>query len=217
MIKTLIILLTLTTMNAQSFLKNAEINLGFSFNHFQQQIKTEIGGEKGDKLIDITSLTFAANGLVSIYKSIKAGLYIDYETGSRNSGRFLSFNSENQAVTNQKNGGAFSEIWIGPMIQFNFDQAFFEIAHGSFAIRSDDGRGDIPDSENDKSSSFKVTSSIAWKLQFGYKINLSKNLDSFIKIQYRVRYYDRRDQKLNNNYVLGSQNITPVLGLSLKL
>jgi hypothetical protein len=202
---------------SQSWLQNPELSLGFSFNHFQQQIKTEIGGKQGDKLVENTSITFTLNGLVSIYKGLKAGIYLDYESGSRKSGRFQSFSSENAAITDQKNGGSFTEIWIGPIIQFNYHQAFIEFAHGTFAIRKDDGRVDIPDNQNDNKSSFKAVSSVAWKLQFGYKINLSEKLDSFIKIQYRVRYYDRRDGTLKNNYVLGSQNITPVIGLSYSL
>lgn len=60
-----------------------------------------------------------------------------------------------------------------------------------------------------------TASSIAWLVQLGGQFELSEDLYLNIMLEYRVRYYDKIEgSNINGKYVIGTQNITPMAGIS---
>ncbi len=189
-----------------------------SFSHFEQQIKTKIGGVKGDLLTANTELNLQLMGIYKIWKFIHAGWYFQYDVGNRENAQFDGFDALGAAQVVNLQGGAFREFWTGPVIRAQYKLAFLELGYGLLGTRSDDARNDILNSLGNSEGNFSTDPAVAWFLGIGAEVKLWKSLSLLIKAQYRVRYYDSKDGSvLDQDAVHGTQNFAPLLGLSYKL
>lgn len=211
------LLLFSTAVMGQNNLK-IETEAAFTFSHFEQQVKTKIGGEKGEKISDNSELGSMLACRVQIKKWISAGLFIQYDLGSRHLAEFDSFNLSGATVVKNKISGHYNELWAGPLFRFHHKTAFVELGYGLIGIRNDDLRYDVFNSKGQNQGNFKVNSLVAWHIGLGMKTELTDKVSLLLKAQYRVRYYDSRGgEVLQNDIRLGSQNINPFIGLIYKI
>lgn len=188
---------------------------GLTFSRFEQQVKTEIGGAKGERLVEETQLGLAQMLGFRFWGPLTVGGYLQLDVGRREAGRFVAFDAQNTAVTTNRVGGAFAELWMGPFVRAEWRALFAELGYGLYGVRRDDARDDLPTSGGDVNGSLRTSPTVAWVLGAGGRIALFERLDLVLRLQYRVRYYDRRTTgPLTGRAVHGTQNLTPFIGVS---
>jgi len=188
--------------------------VGFTFSHFEQQVKSEIGGVKGDLLVDDTNLSI---GLLSGYKVLhwlSAGVYLRYDSGTRSGGEFGGVDGSGQTVLVNGQGGDYSELWLGPFARFHYRKLYLSLGYGLVGSRFDESRNDITSINGTSDGSFSLDPSVAFIFNIGGSANITDHLEATFGIEYRARYYNMLDgDVLADNIVLGTQNITPLMGL----
>jgi hypothetical protein len=191
---------------------------GLTISHFQQQVKSDIGGPKGDELVNNFEFGFIVSGAYAFNKYFAAGVFTRFDTGERNMANFDGFDEEGKAKVKNKVGGSYNEFWIGPMIRGMCKQFTLDIGYAPVGFRSDDARTDLPSSSGSTSDSFETHPTIAWLIALGGNIPVGETIDIFIKVEYRVRYYNKRGgENLEGDVNLGSQSIAPIIGVSWNL
>jgi opacity protein-like surface antigen len=197
------------------FASDYSLSSHFGFNHFQQQVKSEIGGERGDRLVHQSELSSDLQFFYQFNSFLLIGGYLRHDIGNRNAGKFSNLDSENRAITNGKLGGDFWELWIGPVLKSQWELLFAELGYGFVGIRRDEGRRDVPDNNLQADLLFVTHSRVAWKVAMGVEAVLVENVMLSFKLEYRVRYYSSREgEDLLNGYEMGSQNVTPLIGVN---
>ena len=219
-------LLSPTLASAQSYIPNdawfAEedwrFDLGLTFNRFEQQVKTEIGGAAGERLVEETQFGVAFMGSYRIWGPFSVGVYAQYDAGRREAGRFQAFDADNAPITTAQTGGSFHELWVGPFLRLQWATLFVEGAYGALGLRFDEARTDLPSADGATDTGLLTSPAIAWYVATGGGIPLHKNVDLILRLTYRVRYYTRRtDSALANDVAHGTQNLTPFIGVAAKL
>jgi hypothetical protein len=191
------------------------LDAGISFSRFEQQVKSEIGGLAGERLVEETELGLAAMGTWRVWGPLALGLYLQYDVGSRSAGHLDHFDDEGKPTIQDETGGSFQEFWAGPMVRAQWRTLFVEVAYGALGVRLDEARKDLPDVAGNTDSALLTSPSIAWLLALGGGVPITDVLELVIRLEYRVRYYDRRSNgALNDEVVHGTQNFTPFVGVA---
>jgi hypothetical protein len=188
---------------------------GLTLSHFQQQVKAEIGGDRGQRLVYEESIGFVLTGGYRIHNLFYIGLYSQYDGGKRTLALFDGFDDEGRTRVRNTLGGVYREFWFGPLVQFTWKTLSVEWAYAAIGMRSDDGRKDIPAADGDVSKAFRTHPTIAWMFSVGAAVPVLEQIDLVVRIQYRARYYNKRGSKdLIDNIDHGTQSISPLIGLS---
>lgn len=191
---------------------------GLTFSRFEQQVKTEVGGAKGDKLVEETAfgLDFAAT--YRIWKPFSLGLFTQLDVGSRSAARFTGFDADGGTVTSPAVGGAYFEVWLGPLFRVQWRTLFAEVGYGALGMRQDAARADLANKQGENGGLFAVLPSVAWMFTVGGGVPITDSLELVLRMEYRIRYYNRRGgSPLEGGMVHGSQNITPFMGVAWKI
>jgi hypothetical protein len=189
-------------------------DLGLTVSRFEQQVKTEVGGARGERLVEETALSAAAFGTWRAWGPLEIGLFTQYDVGVREAGRFSRFDAQNKAIVEPAVGGTYQELWVGPLVRASWRGAFAEVGWGAVGLRWDDGRTDLPDADGDTDAALRTRPSIAWLLGLGYAVPLSERWSLALRLSYRVRYYDRRGAPLAQDVAHGTQSLTPLIGVA---
>ena len=80
-------------------------------------------------------------------------------------------------------------------------------------MRWDDARTDLVTADGDNEGALYVTPTVAYMAALGGGVPITDSLQAVFRLEYRVRYYDRREEKLANEAVHGTQNFTPFVGI----
>jgi hypothetical protein len=194
------------------------IESGITFNHYQAQVKAEVGDPRGERLTNNFELGLNISSSYKWNKWFASGLFVRLDRGQREMAFFDGFDSEGKTSVKEKVGGTYSELWFGPVIQAFWKHFTFELGYGLVGIRKDNGRKDIPNSSGETDGAFTLNPTVAWLVNLGGFIPLNDALDVTLKIEYRGRYYNERGgKKLFNNIDHGTQSIVPVLGVRWNL
>ena len=185
---------------------------GLTLNRFEQQIKTEVGGVRGERLVEAFEFGFSGIATHRIWGPLSGGLYARYDIGARKAGRFEGIEN-GRTVTTGETGGAYSELWFGPLVRAQWAFVFAELGYGLLGIRSDDARDDLPDEAGDTDNPLRTSKTVAWLLNLGGDVPINETVSLALRLEYRVRYYDRRDKPLVDKLVHGTQNFTPFIGI----
>ncbi len=111
--------------------------------------------------------------------------------------------------------GRYWEVWLGPLLRFQWRFLAAEIGYGLVGARRDRARDDLADADGRATDAFRTSPRIAWHFALATYAPLHDALDLVIRVQYRVRYYDRRGGiSLEDGVVHGTQNLTPTIGLA---
>ncbi|MCA9539027.1 MAG: hypothetical protein KC620_09060 [Myxococcales bacterium] len=192
-------------------------DLALTFNRFEQQVKSEIGGARGERLVEESKLGFAGLATWRFFGPLSAGIFARFDTGTRNAGRFVGLDDQNRAVVEGEVGGDFSELWIGPVIRGQWRMVFAELGYGALGRRWDDARADLAAKDGDTDAALRTSPTVAWLAAIGGQINVVSQLDLVLRVEYRVRYYDRRDEPLRDELVHGTQEWSPFIGAAWRI
>ena len=191
------------------------IDGGLSLSRFEQQVKSEVGGVAGERLVMESQVGFAAMGSYRVWGPLSLGLFVQYDLGERAAGKFEGFDADGKTVIGSESGGSFQEFWVGPLLRVQWRTLFFELAYGAFGIRTDDARDDLPDVDGSTSSALRTSPTIAWLMALGGGVPVTDSLQVVLRLEFRIRYYDRRGSgALKDNIVHGTQNFTPFIGVA---
>ena len=188
---------------------------GLVFSHFEQQVKTEVGGEQGEKLVEDTEFGLQIVASWNVWRFLDLGIYTQFDIGNRSAARFDGFDDAGRTVVSGEVGGAYSEFWLGPLVRAGWKGLFVEFAYGAIGLRSDDARDDLATADGDTESALQTSPTIAWVGAIGGMFEVIDDLQVVLKLEYRVRYYTSRGgDALANEIVHGTQNFTPFLGVA---
>jgi len=200
-------------INAQSKALNIEAGAAFTLSMFQQQVKPEIGDERGERLTYDYGIGLDMWSYYRINEYLAIGAFLRYDIGRNQAASLDSISADGKAVTQGNIEGDFSEIWVGPRIWIGYEGLFSEFGWGIYGTRFDGSRSDIPDENGDSSSNLDLNPSVAMLLTFGYETEIAPDLFILGKLEWRIRYYDGREGiPLSGNIEHGTMNISPFLG-----
>lgn len=198
------------TVSEHKFITEA----GITISHFQQQVKTEIGTERGERLTNEFQLGLYTSGAYCFNEYIAAGIYLRYDRGQRQLANFDGFDQTGKTIVTDRIGGTYTEFWTGPIIHVFYNQLHAAFGYGLFGIRDDTARKDIPSTTGDVESAFKLDPSFAWLISLGGRFSVIESLDINISLEYRARYYNTRGgNDLRDNINHGTQSISPLFGV----
>lgn len=193
------------------------VEAGVSFSHFQQQVKQEVGDERGERLVDETQLGLFVSGIYRLHELLAVGVFLEADRGNRHAARFAGFDDAGKTVVSGRVGGHYTEFWFGPLLQFRWNYLFFDAGYGLVGIRSDDARTDLPSATGDTESAFTTHPVIAGLLALGASVPVVDRLDVVLKAEYRFRYYtERGGEPLMGDIEHGTQSIAPLLGIAFR-
>lgn len=162
-----------------------------------------------------TELGLALAGARRIAAPLSAGLFLRYDVGLRTSARFDGFDAAGRTQVTDETGGTYTELWAGPLVRLSLRPFTAEVGYGAVGVRRDAGRADLPAADGSTDGAFRTHPSIAWLVALGGEIAVRDRLDIAAKLEYRLRYYDRRGgQPLQGDVHHGTQSIAPLVGLS---
>ncbi len=210
-----VVALTLLSSTAHAFEYDLRLDAGLVFSHFEQQVKTEIGGEKGEKLVQDTELGVQLVATWNVWSFLDIGLWGQFDTGTRTAARFDGFDDQMRTQVTDQVGGSYTEFWFGPLIRAGWKALFLEFGYGLIGSRTDDARDDLATESGDNESALQTSPTVAWVASLGGKFEVMKDVNVVLKLSYRVRYYDARGgEALADEIVHGTQNFTPFLGVA---
>lgn len=196
-------------------LKTWTIEGGITVSHFQQQVKRAVGEPRGQRLVNEFQLGGLIAGYYRIHDYISVGGFVRFDRGERFLANFSGFDANGKTQTADGIGGTYTEIWIGPLLQFHWKQLTFDAGFAPYGQRDDRARGDIPNTNNSTEGSFSLHPSIAWLFSLGGRFDIYENIDVMLKLEYRPRYYSARGgTALINDIEHGTQSIVPVIGMT---
>ncbi len=208
-----------TTPEAQSTWDNAEnetwrIDSALTFNRFEQQVKSEIGGAGAAPIVEETSLGLAVAATYNVWRFFRLGLFAQFDAGRRSTGVFTGFDDEGAPIVNTT-GGSFLELWAGPLLRVQWRGLFAEFAYGALGVRRDRARDDLPNESGETDALFRVSPRVAWSFGIGGYVPVTPTLDVVLRVQYRVRYYTTRGgEDLIGGAAHGTQNLQPFVGIA---
>lgn len=201
------------TADAERF----RLDAGLTFTRFEQQIKSEIGGARGERLVEEFKLGLLGQATWRFWGPLSLGLYGRFDTGQRKAGRFAGLDAESKTVVEGEVGGPFTELWVGPLLRAQWRALFVELGYGAFGLRWDDARADLVTAEGDTDSALRTSGMVAWLLGVGGQLPVTAQLDAVFRFEYRVRYYDARDEPLVDKLVHGTQEFSPFIGVAWRI
>lgn len=203
--------------SAQTTEEMIRVDAGLTFGHFQQQVKSEVGGARGERIVDETHFGVSLFGTYAVWGPIRAGLFAQLDAGSREQARFSGFDAMGGAMTEGRVGGSYLEFWIGPLLRAQWRGLFAELGWGALGVRSDDARDDLAASDGATDGAFRTTPAIAWLVALGGVVPVVDAWDVVLRLEYRIRYYDSRGgEDLAGGVVHGTQDITPFVGVAYR-
>ncbi len=192
-------------------------DLGLTFHRFEQQVKSEIGGARGERLVEESAVGLSGIATWRFWGPLSFGAFARFDSGTRNAGRFVGLDDENQTIVEGEVGGDFDELWLGPLLRAQWKMLFIELGYGALGLRNDDARGDLATADGDTDNALRTSTTVAWLAAIGGQVNVWSNLDVVFRAEYRVRYYDRRDAPLMDELVHGTQSFSPIVGVAWRM
>lgn len=188
---------------------------GLTLSRFEQQVKSEVGGATGERLVEATEFGLADSLSCRIWGPFSVGAFMVFNIGSRSAARFDHFDENNETVVKGQVGGRYYELWMGPLLRAEWHRVFFELGYGAYGNRHDEARDDLPDDHGNRGGALKTSPSVAWMIALGGGVPIDDRLELVFRLEYRLRYYDRRGGvPLANDMVHGTQSFTPFMGVA---
>jgi hypothetical protein len=191
------------------------LDAGLTFSRFEQQVKTDLGGARGERLVEEFQLGFAHALTYRVWRFVHLGGFMQLDLGRREAARFAGFGADGAPVTEGRVGGRYVELWMGPLVRLEWRRVFGELGYALYGARRDDARDDLPSDTGDRTGTLRTSATVAWSFAVGGRVPLAEHLDLVLRLQYRIRYYDeRRGVPLAGGAVHGTQNFTPFVGVA---
>lgn len=189
------------------------VDAALGFSRFEQQVKSEVGGASAEPLVQEQSGSLALTATYRVAPFLRLGLFAEVDVGRRAVRSFLQLDPEGTPLVTEARGGSFRELWFGPLLRLQWRMLFFDAGWALVGRRWDDARLDLPDADGDSAAPLRTSRRIAWRFGLGAEVPLVEGVTLSLRVQYRVRYYDRRRRALANDVVHGTQGISPSVGI----
>jgi hypothetical protein len=189
------------------------LDAGLTFSRFEQQVKSELGGVRGERLVEEFQLGYAQSLTYRLLGSsdglsLAAGGFLQVDVGQRTAARFAGFDADGKARLESAIGGRYVELWMGPLVRAEYKAVFLEAGYAVYGARRDDARSDLATASGDRSGTLRTSATVAWAFALGGLIPLARHIDLVLRMQYRIRYYDERSgAALSGGTVHGTQII----------
>ena len=191
------------------------LDAGLTVSRFEQQVKTEVGGARGDRLVENSEIGLLHMLTYNVWGPLDVGVFQQLDAGKRSAGRFVAFDANGAPLVEGEIGGSYLEMWAGPVIRAHWRKLFVELGYGALGRRHDTARSDLPSESGDTSGALRTHPTIAWMFGLGGAVPVTDELSVALRVEYRVRYYDRRGgHELADETVHGTQNLTPFMGIA---
>lgn len=191
------------------------IEAGAAFSHFQQQVKRAVGDPRGQRLVNEFQIGALVSGSYRLHDLISVGIFTRVDRGERFLANFSGFSADGKTQTADGIGRTYTELWIGPLIQMQWNMLTLDLGYAPYGTRNDNARGDIPNNVNSTAGLFSLHPTIAWLISLGGSFEIVPDFDLLIKIEYRPRYYSERGgAPLIDGIEHGTQSIVPVIGIA---
>ena len=195
-------------------LERVRIGASLTYSSFEQQVKSEVGGTSVEPLVVDRAFGLHLTATANLWRFIRFGVFFQVDSGKRSAGRFEGLVDGEPDVT-QLVGGRYWELWLGPLLRLQWRFLAAEIGYGLVGARRDRARVDLPDDMGGTSQAFRTSPRVAWHFALAAYAPVHPEIDIVIRVQYRVRYYDRRGGGgLDEGVVHGTQNLTPTVGIA---
>jgi hypothetical protein len=146
---------------------------------------------------------------------LSAGGFLQFDAGERRAARFAGFAADGTTQVSDEVGGAYYELWMGPVVRAEWRRLFFEIGYGAYGARHDAARDDLPNENGSTDGLLRTHPTIAWLFALGGTVPVTDEVAVALRIEYRIRYYTRRGgEPFADEIVHGTQNITPFVGVA---
>lgn len=191
------------------------LDAGVTASRFEQQVKTEVGGARGERLVENSELGLLHMLTYDVWGPLSLGVFQQLDAGSRSASRFTAFAPDGTPQVEGEIGGSYLEMWLGPLLRARWERLFIELGYGALGRRHDTARTDLATDAGDTSGAFRTHPTIAWMIGLGGTVPVTEALSVALRVEYRVRYYNRRGgHPLTEDAVHGTQNLTPFLGVA---
>jgi hypothetical protein len=188
---------------------------GLNFSRFEQQVKVEVGGVAGERLVENTEFGWLQMLSYRLWGPVAIGGFMQFDAGRREAARFSGFDAEGRAVVSGVVGGGYQELWYGPMVRLAYARVFAEVGYGAFGARHDNARDDLPSESGDTGGALRTHPRIAWVIAAGGGVPIDDDVELVLRLEYRLRYYNRRGgEPLTGGIVHGTQSFTPFAGVA---
>jgi hypothetical protein len=191
------------------------VDLAGHLRHFQQQVKTEVGAVRGERLVLETEVGLGLAGSYDVTEWLAAGAFVRADLGTRRAGQFSGIDDQGRTVVDPAVGGPYRELWLGPQVRGQWRMLFAELGYGLVTLRRDDARADLARADGTASGAFSTIPSVRWLVAAGASVELQDTLDLSLRLEWRIRYYDTRGgQPLADDLIHGTQGWHPTVGLT---
>jgi hypothetical protein len=191
---------------------------GLTLSRFEQQVKSEVGTEPGERLVEHTELGLLSMLAYRFWGPLSAGGFLQFDAGKRSAARFAGFAEDGRTRVDGQIGGAYYELWMGPFLRAEWRRLFVEVGYGAYGARHDAARDDLPSESGATSGLLRTHPTIAWLFALGGSVPLSEDVAAVLRVEYRIRYYvSRGGEDLDAKIVHGTQNVTPFVGVGWSL
>lgn len=192
------------------------VDLSLGFSSSKEQAKNDSTGQSGGALFKNSQISFQTTGTYPFHENFEAGLWMQYEKGSRGMCGFGGVTTGTPQVTNCQDG-QFSQFFVGPLLRAKYSHFFLDVGYAAFGVRSDDAYSNLT-AAGQSSQTFHTHPLKAWIFYPGFSYAINESISVILKIEYRYLYFKKRgNADLPNDLVYGNQNIRPLLGLQWKL
>ena len=202
-------------LDVQAMEEMIRLDAGLTFGRFEQQVKSEIGGARGERLVEDTHLGLTLFASYAVWGPIRVGLFTQLDVGSREAARFDGLDADGAATTTGRVGGSYVEWWIGPLVRGQWRGLFGEVGWGAIGLRHDGARDDLPAADGSTDGLLQTTPAVAWLFAIGGVVPVVEEIDVVLRMEFRVRYYDSRGgEDLAGDLVHGTQELVPFVGIA---
>lgn len=202
------------TLSAQMEKRALQADIGLTYVHFQQQVKSEIGQPRGERLVYDEQVGLFIAGHYFISPNLGIGLFTSIDHGVREQALFDGFDEEGKTQVRNAIGGSYTEFWFGPTVLARYRSGFLRLGYAAIGSRVDHARSDIPSESGDTISAFTTHPTIAWLIGLGASVELHPVVELLVEVQFRPRYYHLRGGDLLVREIEhGTQSIAPLIGL----
>lgn len=195
-------------------LERVRLGASLTYSSFEQQVKSEVGGTSVEPLVVDRAFGLHVTATANLWRFIRFGIFFQIDAGKRSAARFEGLVDGEPEVT-QLAGGRYWELWLGPLLRLQWRFLAAEIGYGLVGARRDRARDDLPNRTDGTGDAFRTSPRVAWHFALAAYAPVHREVDIVIRVQYRVRYYDRRGGVgLSEGVVHGTQNLTPTIGVA---
>ncbi len=196
----------------------AELQIGTSFFYAKEQAKGS-SGQSGGALFTDRQNSLSLHGYFQLIPESRFsfGAFTAFELGNRRSCDYGGTDAAGVPQPSACRAGKYTQFWIGPSVQWAWRSLILQTSYIAYGSRVDEAYPTLQ-SPGGSDSTFRTHPLKAWVFTPGFKLELTEQIEVFLKLEYRYLYYSKRGGgELAQSQLYGNQAIRPHLGIVVRL